>query len=146
MIIDITRLASLLDDYIEIDEVYSFSAEELKGSGILKLDNVKVSGFITKDSLGEYVIDAETKGVMVLPCSVSLKPVDYKFDIKISGSIAEIYEEMGEKFKNNQKTIDILPIIWENILMEIPLKVVSEDIDDIVTSGQGWELLKDEDE
>ena len=53
---------------------------------------------------------------------------------------------MGEKFKNNQKSIDILPIIWENILMEIPMKVVSDNTNNIVTSGNGWELLKDEDE
>ncbi len=146
MIIDITELAALIVDYIEIDENYSFDEDELKDSGILKLDNVNVKGYITKDSLGEYVIDVDVKGIMVLPCSVSLKPTNYNFDIKISDYIEKIYEEMGEKFKNNQKTIDILPIIWENILMEIPLKVVSEDIDDVVTKGQGWELLKDEDE
>ena len=146
MNIDITRLASSLDDYTYIDEVYSFSKDKLLNSGILSLDNLKVKGFITKNSLDDYIIDIDVFGTMVLPCSLSLEPTDYKIVLKIEGNLAEIYEEMGEKFKNNQKSIDILPIIWENILMEIPMKVVSDNTNNIVTSGNGWELLKDEDE
>lgn len=144
--IDITRLRSGLDDYIEINEVYSFSEEELKNSSILKLDNVKISGVISKNSIDEYIINVEVIGTMVLPCSVSLKPVNYDFNIQIDGNINEIMAEFNENFENNQKTLDILPIIWENILMEIPIRIVSDDISDVKTEGEGWELITDEKE
>ena len=82
---------------------------------------------------------------MVLPCSVTLNPVNYEFQTNIEGNLKEIYEEIGKKYENNQKTIDILPIIWENILMEIPIKVVNSDASGIKTKGEGWELITDED-
>ena len=144
MLIDVSKLNNLIDDYILIDEVYSFSKEELENSGILELNNVKVSGEITKNSLGEYIIDIDVNGKMVLPCSLTLKPTNYDFNVNIQGNLKEIYEEIGKNLENNQKTIDILPIIWENILMEIPIKVVNEDVDDLVVQGDGWELKIDE--
>ncbi len=146
MNIDITRLRSGLEDYILIDETYSFSEDELRDSSILKLDNVKIDGDITKNSIDEYIINVVVKGTMVLPCSVSLKPVDYDFSIQISGNVAEIMAEFNEIFENNQKTLDILPIIWENILMEIPIRIVSDDISDVKTEGEGWELITEEKE
>ena len=144
MNIDILKLNSGLEDSVYIDEVYSFSTDELKDTDIIKLDNLKIKGYITKNSLDEYIIDINVNGIMVLPCSISLKPVDYKIDINIEENISENYESV-KNFENNQKTIDILPIIWENILMEIPIKVVSDDLSDIKTKGDGWELITDED-
>ena len=82
---------------------------------------------------------------MVLPCSITLKPTNYSFEINIEGNLQEISEEMGKIYENKQKTIDILPIIWENILMEIPIKVVNSDISDAISKGDGWELITDED-
>ena len=53
-------------------------------------------------------------------------------------------DELIENARNFTNTLDIFPIIWENILMEIPMKVVSEEIDDVKTSGNGWRLITDE--
>lgn len=145
MNIDITTLRSGLDDFIEISEEYSFSKQQLEDTEIMELNNLKVVGDITKNSLDEYIVDIVVKGIMVLPCAITLKPVNYEFEIKIDGNLREIYEEMGKNYENNQKTIDILPIIWENILMEIPIKVLSDDIKDVKTKGDGWELVTDED-
>ena len=52
---------------------------------------------------------------------------------------------MEENERNFKNTIDILPIIWENILMEIPMRVVNSDISSIPKEGKGWKLI-DEDE
>jgi len=144
--IDITKLKSGLDDYITIDETYSFSKEELENSSILELNECEINGEITKNSIDEYIINIMVKGTMILPCSVSLKPVKHDFQVQIEGNIAQIMEEFNENFENNQKTLDILPIIWENILMEIPIRIVSDDISDVKTAGEGWELITDEKE
>lgn len=142
--IDIANLHSGLEDFITIDETYSFNKEMLKNTEIIELNDVKITGDITKNSLDEYIIDVVVTGTMVLPCALTLKPVDYHFETEIAGNLAQIFEEFGENYENNQKTIDILPIIWENILMEIPIKVVSDDISDVKTKGDGWELITDE--
>ncbi len=144
MEIDITRLKSGLDSFIPVDIIYSFKEAELKNSGILKLDDVKINGEISKNSLNDYNISIIVKGTMVLPCSLTLKPVNHDFSLKIEGNLTEMLEEINEKEKNNQKTIDIFPIIWENILMEIPIRIVSDDVSDVKTKGDGWELVTDE--
>ena len=122
MKIDITSLRSGILDKVEIDEVYSFSKEELANSGILELNDVKVTGYISKNSLNDYYINIIVKGTMVLPCSLTLKPTPYDFSVSIEGNLDEMMKEFAENYENNQKTIDILPIIWENILMEITWK------------------------
>ena len=146
MNIDITRLKSGLDDYINIDEVYTFSKEELKDTEIIKLDDVKITGDILKNSIDEYIIDIEVSGTMVLPCALTLKPVNHNFFTKIEGNLEKLYEEIGKKYENNQKSIDILPIIWENILMEIPIRVISDDLESFEIKGDGWEIITDEED
>nr|MBP3258775.1 DUF177 domain-containing protein [Bacilli bacterium] len=141
---DLRRLLSNIDDEVVIDEVYSFNDDELKGTGINRLSDVKVTGNITKDSMNELYIDLNISGTMVLPCSVTLVPVDYPFDINVSGNVDEMLEELDKNNKKVQNSLDILPIIWENILMEIPSKVVSPEADNIELSGDGWKLVREE--
>ena len=144
MEIDLLPLNTGISKEILIDEVYSFNKDMLANTDILKLDNVKVKGKITKDILDKLFINIIVKGTMILPCALTLKPTPYDFNIKIEGNLEEMLEEFDENFKNNQKTLDILPIIWENILMEIPMRVVSGDLQDFKTKGDGWELVADE--
>ena len=141
---DLTRLNNNIDKSIPINETYSFSPEELKGTDLLKLDNVRINGELIKNSLGNIELNVVVDGVMVLPCAITLKPVDYPFNIEISGELEELMEEFVNFSTNFQNSIDILPIIWENILMEIPSRVISPDADDMKTSGDGWKLIEDE--
>ena len=144
MNIDITKLKSDIEDSIDIDLTYSFSKEELEGTDLINLNDVKIKGNISKDSTYEYTIDVDVSGIMVLPCSITLEPVDYPFSVKISGNLEEMLEEINENSKKIENSIDIFPIIWENILMEIPMKVVSEKAKDIKLEGDGWKLITDE--
>lgn len=141
---DLTKLNSNIEDYIDVDLDYSFSKEELAGTDLISLDNVKIKGSISKDSIDEFVIDVNVKGTMVLPCSITLKPVDVPFDINISGNLEEMLKEIDENAKKIVNSIDIFPIIWENILMEIPTKVTSSDASDVKLSGDGWKFVTKE--
>ena len=85
---------------------------------------------------------------MVLACAITLKPVNYPFSIQISGEIEELMENFDEISTNFQHSIDILPIIWENILMEIPMRVVSEEAknSNISMEGNGWKFVTEEED
>ena len=145
---DITRMNNNIEKTIYVDETYSFTQDELMGTDLLKLDNVKVEGELFKNSLGNIELNVDVEGVMVLPCAITLKPVDYPFAITISGEIEELMENFEENQRNFKNTIDILPIIWENILMEIPMRVVSEEAKnkDMNVSGDGWKFITEEEE
>lgn len=143
MNIDITGLKHGILEYIPIDSSLDVTSFELENSGILELKEVRLFGTITKDNLDNYSLDLKLSGVMVLPCSITLKPVDYGFETEIVGNIEEMLEEINETFKKSENTIDIFPIIWENILMEIPIKVTSPDAEKEL-SGDGWKFVTDD--
>jgi len=145
---DLVRLNNNIDKYISVSEVYSFTKDELSGTDLLKLDDVKINGEIFKNSLGSIELSLDVEGVMVLPCAITLKPVNYPFNIEISGEIEELMENFEENSTNFQNSIDILPIIWENILMEIPMRVVSEEAknSNIKKEGEGWKFVTEEEE
>ena len=142
---DLTRLNNNIEKSISINEVYSFKREELTGTDLISLDDVKITGELFKNSLGNIELNVDVKGVMVLPCAITLKEVNYPFNININGELDELLEENSTNFKNS---IYILPIIWENILMEIPMRVVSDDLKDkdINLSGDGWSFTTEEEE
>lgn len=116
----------------------------LKKTDIISLDNISVKGYITSNSIDDYDLDVNVDGIMVLPSSLTLEPTDYKFSIKIEGNIDELLKEINETLKKNQNTIDILPIIWENILMEIPIRVVGDKNQNLQMEGDGWKLITEE--
>ena len=122
---------------IDIESKVTFPKEDLHKAGILDMKEVLVKGILTYNQ--EYSLYINIKGEMILPCSLTLEPVNYPFDIEIEENI----DEFIENSKKTQKTIDILPIIWENILMEIPMKVISPNAKNMKTKGDGWELITD---
>ena len=144
MDLDITRLKSGIDSEILVDIKHSFSEEELKDTGILKLNDVSIKGNITINSADDYQLTLNIKGTMTLQCSLTLKPVEYPFNIKIDNNLTDLYEELGKINENVGNTLDILPIIWENILLEVPLKVTSSDLSDYKTHGDGWKVITGE--
>ena len=141
MNIDLTRLRNKIDSILDIDLIYSFSEDELKNTDIKKLDNVSIKGYIKRNSLDEYEININIIGTMVLECAITLKDVNYDFNIEIDDSLDRLLEENDKKIQN---TIDIFPIIWENILLEVPMKVVSEDASLEKTEGDGWKLITED--
>ena len=136
MLIDLVRLKNDIDEYINIDFKYSFGEEFLKQTDLIKLDDVSIKGEITKNSLDDIELHLKIDGVMVLPCAITL--------IEFDKSLEEICEETTENLKKDENTLDILPIIWENILMEIPMKVVSKDANTSNLKGDGWEFVTNE--
>ena len=138
------NIKSGIDSQVEIDMLYSFDKEMLKKTDIISLDNISVKGYITSNSIDDYDLDVNVDGIMVLPSSLTLEPTDYKFSIKIEGNIDELLKEINETLKKNQNTIDILPIIWENILMEIPIRVVGDKNQNLRMEGDGWKLITEE--
>ena len=137
MIIDLTPINYNQKKEIFVDENINFKKEDLENTELLDLKDVKVQGKIYKDSLDEILLELKVTGTMVVPCSRTLKPTEYKFEAEIDENI----EESEEKTKKIKKTIDILPIIWENILMEIPIRIINPEAEEVDIKGEGWELI-----
>ncbi len=146
MNIDITKLKNSVVKVIEVDEVANFNEEDIKKADMLDLKDVKVTGQISKNNLDSYNVYLKVSGEMILPCAITLKPVNYPFNIEIDEIFSEDASEMSKKIKKFENTIDILPIVWENILMEIPMRVVSPDASLEKVEGNGWKLVTEDSE
>ena len=123
---------------IDIDEDFTLNENYYNNTDIKKLDNLHVSGLIEISYEDDIILDLNINGVMILPCARTLKDVKYEFNTTINDSIGKF----DEIFKNNKNSLDISDILWENIVLEIPIRVVSDENLPSNTSGDGWELIE----
>ena len=124
---------------INIDEDISLDSEYYKNTEIRALKNIHVSGIVEIDFEDNINLELNIKGLMILPCAVTLQDVEYKFETDIEESVGK-FEEI---YKNNKNTLEISSILWENIVLEIPIRVVAECVKPSNTSGDGWELISE---
>lgn len=138
MKIDLFKLNNL--NFVSVDENISIPEEyDLNEAGIRRIENLHVSGTISIDYADEIVADLTVTGNFILPCAVSLEDVLYPINVKIEENIGK-FEDFYNKNKN---TLDILPFIWENIVSEVPIRVVKDEYKDFKQSGDGWEVISD---
>ena len=144
MLLDLTKLQNRKTNELSYSDDVTIDESLYKETDIRSLSPVNVTIYIHRVTDSEYQMDMQIKGTMILPCSLTLKDVSYPFDIKTEVKLSNDNENDDECVKINQNYIDIIPIIWQNIVLEIPLKVVSEDISDSITSGDGWKLIRED--
>lgn len=144
MIIDITRLRSNFDKSINIDEEVENITDNLEGTDIKKIKNLKVSGYIDRDVLDEEHIYLKIEGTLILECAITLKDVEYPISIEIDDNYQDLMAEIGENVKNITNSLDIWPIVWHNVLLVVPMRVVSPGAEAEVIKGDGWEFISAE--
>ena len=120
----------LIDDVLEIPKTYYDNTE------IVKLDKVKVKGKLTYDASDILILEAKVEGVMLLPDAVTLEPVSYHFSFEIS-------ENVYEKLEKDKFSLDIIAILWENIVLEIPIRY-SEVTNYDNLKGDGWRVISED--
>ena len=143
MNIDLLRLKNNIEKNIIINENINFTKEQLENTDLLDLKDVKVECELTKDSMDDINIYLNVTGIMYLPCALTLEKVEHKFSYTIDDKLENVLEEVKND-KKIENTIDILPIIWENILMEIPMRVVSPNAKPEKLKGEGWQFVTEQ--
>jgi uncharacterized protein len=140
MTIDLTKLIQNIDNSIVFNEIINFDIDVLNKAGIKSMNPVNVKGEITKNDISIYHINLNIKGVMILPCSLTLVDVEYKFDINYDEDI----NEDDENLKIVGNYLDIIPIVWENIVTEIPLKVISTNAKLKMMENENFKIIESE--
>ena len=130
---------------IQFNESITFDqAAFSKMNQIRGLQNVTVSGHIQYDEQRDRAYaDLDIAGVMILPCSVTNEDVDYAFHTQSLEEFA--FEKLTDEDVHISKgdVVELMPVIFQLILMEIPLKVAKENVQ--YPRGKGWEVMKEED-
>ena len=112
--------------------------DDFKNLRIKKMNPVNFKGSLKYNITDEIEIDLDVWGLMVLEDSNTLEEIDYNFKFKIEEIVT-----LDEKYlKNNQNTLDINEILWENIVLEVPIRYTKQE--GINLKGNGWELQSEE--
>ena len=135
MEIDISKLYNHTLSSINIDKEVIIPKDIYKNTSIKNLKNLVFKGEI--ENLEEvFSLKGIITGIMTLEDNISLDEIDYKFS-------AEIDEEIEENDVNSSNILDITDVLWQNILLEVPLKLTNvTNFDEY--HGDGWKLISED--
>jgi uncharacterized protein len=134
----------------EFDEVVDVSELETMNNDIREIKPVRVLG--KADIQGDQFFFSFTiEGEMILPCARTLVDVLYPFTIhaKEIFSTSPYYgrdEAEDEIHPIDGEVLDLMPIIKENIILEIPFRVFSKEDNPegaAPSQGNGWEFVSE---
>ena len=126
MNISLIKLFSGVVDRIDINEEITIP-EEYYTYDIKSISPVKLDGYLYLDELDNLSINLNVKCDLTLKSSISLKDVDFPININVD----ELdFDDENKKITNS---IDLIPIIWQNILIEIPIRVTDSSNDEDIS-------------
>ena len=136
--INLTPLNTGLKEELSITGVYDlkdFTNEEIK-----KMGPVEVEGKITRKENNDLdyddYIDCTIKTSVIIEDSISLEDVEYEI-------YTEFHDFLEQNWKNDENMLDIFSFLWENIVLEVPLRFTKvQDLSKF--HGDGWKLISEE--
>lgn len=139
------ELINQKDCDIIFHEAVTFDPESFATNYLRDLHEVEVSGNGHYDpALQRFEVDLEISGEMVVPCAVTLEDVVVPFEI----ASHEVFSFLPSKDEDvhfvKKEILELYPVIFQLILVEIPLKVV-KDGNFTYPKGEGWEVIREED-
>lgn len=135
MKIDLFKLNNF--NRLDIDSDVTFDEELYSKTDVRNIMNAHVTGELSISYEDELECDLLVSGTFILPCAITLDDVSYDFEVKIEENLGK-FEDFYNKNKNS---LDILPVLWENVVSEVPIRVVKEGASLDKLNGDGWELV-----
>ena len=129
-------------EVVEYNQDFSIDSNLYQSVGILDLKNLHVTGDISLNSVSMLAVNLTVTGIMVIPDSVTTEPVEYPFTSKIEEEYDINDENFLEYYQKTQNILDIMKILWENIVLEVPMRFTLAK--DAHLSGDGWSLGEEE--
>lgn len=125
-----------------IDETILYDEDFYEKSTIKKLDEVSVNGKVMINDYDELNLSVSITGKMYLEDAITLELVEYPFNIEVEETILD----NDEYFCIANNKMDLKEFVWKNIVLEIPIRVISNDNINKTLEGDGWSLNKDQEE
>jgi len=140
-----TEILRSADKALVLDEEIAFSPATFDGNDRLrKLEKVHVTASGLWDGNQNVLrVHLDVSGVMVVPCAITDEDVlvEFKTEDDPVFSFGKTDDEEAIEVKGD--TVELMPVVYPLIMMEIPLKVVKPGLKDY-PKGDGWEVLTEE--
>ena len=130
MEIDLLKLN--YSDVINVDEDINYDDSYLEGSDIIHLNDVHVTGTIKSDIEFNYDVNFILTGTIVINDSLTGLPVPYEFNTEIE-----------EKLENSLKSLDLIPFLWQYIVLEIPMRFTISN-EELNIKNKDYQVISEE--
>ncbi len=147
----ISQLNQLQHKGLSIDEFVDVSDLKDVEKTIRDIFPVHITGRADLSSL-KATFHLTISGTMVLPCSRTLVDVHYPFEITTTETFllrhTSEFVADEETHQVQGEVVDLLPLIKEHILLEIPMQVFGEDENAegaAPQEGKDWKVISEED-
>ncbi|MCU9612215.1 YceD family protein [Caldibacillus lycopersici] len=148
-----TQLQKFRNKGLEIDEVINLDSIKNRDPQIRSISPIRVKSTVDITSK-EVTFHLHITGELVLPSSRTLNDVHYPIDIhSVETFLYDVSEydidPDGELHLIQGEMVDLLPVIEELILIEIPLQVLGDEDEDVpasLQSGKDWEYISEEEQ
>ncbi|MDD6223863.1 MAG: hypothetical protein PUB18_02575 [bacterium] len=136
MFIELEELFCHRIDVITIDRDFEIDSSWFEDSDIIELRNLHFNGTITDKNSDYLRLNGMLTGTMFVEDAISLEEIPYDFSTQIEENLEKIV-------KNGENTIDILDVLWQNIVLEVPLQLT--EVQDLSQyRGDGWKLVSED--
>lgn len=130
------------DEIVNVDEVVKMEAE------IRDASPMRITGRADIDS-EKVIIHFKMEGHLILPCSRTLVDVKYPINVETIETFllkASDYETEEEVHQVQGDVIDMMPIIHELLVLEVPMQVFCDDSGEegAPQSGKDWEVISEQ--
>ncbi|WHY02275.1 YceD family protein [Neobacillus sp. DY30] len=135
----------LIDDIIRVDEIIQTDPS------IREVSPMHITGRGDIDST-KVTFHLKIEGFLILPCSRTLVDVKLPINVETTETFllqGSVYETEEEVYQVKGEVIDLMPVIREILLLEVPMQVFCEDGESegaAPQSGKDWEVLSDEED
>ena len=133
---DLNKLAI---NEIELNEDVTIPKDYYSKTDIVSLPTFSIFLKISKDNNQDYHLLINTSIKMILKDAVTLEEIEYPFTLSIDEKINEDNEMLENFIEKKQNTLDIIGVLWENIVLEIPISYSTSNLEN--EYHDGWELV-----
>ncbi len=134
--IDLKKVVLTNNMDLKIDQDVTFDLDLYHIPELKDLRKVHFIGRLYETDLEEIVISGTLSGDIIVLDAISLEEKTLPFS-------KEIEENLLEEEESSKNYIDILDVLWQNIVLEVPSRYT--DITDYSKyQGDGWRLISEE--
>lgn len=114
---------------LEYQNEIEFDKSYYENTDVLDIKKLNLAFSIKKNNNQEDVLKLNANGVFLLEDARTLETVEYPFEVSFEEILNESSDLYERFLRNSQNTLDILSILWENIVLEIPISyTVAEEL------------------
>lgn len=139
----ITQLRKYQGQPFKFNQTVEFN--DLVGAlDLIDLSPIHIEGELNVKS-NEVVANVHLTGTYTMACARTLKPVEVPLDttsVEVF-DLDGLYEDEDDEHYHlvTDGIINLRAIAEEIVMLEKPMRVIAEDSDEMLTGGQGWEVV-----